>query len=72
VFQEWMIRLQTCVDGNGEYVEWWLNWNVQFLFLNGIFWDATLRRNTMYHETLMQIALENGTILSVNNFLSVG
>jgi hypothetical protein len=21
VFQEWMIRLQKCIDGNGEYVE---------------------------------------------------
>jgi hypothetical protein len=21
VFQEWMIRLQNCIDGNGEYVD---------------------------------------------------
>jgi hypothetical protein len=21
VFQEWMIRLQKCIDGNGEYIE---------------------------------------------------
>jgi len=48
VFQEWMIRLQKCIDGNGEYVEWCLNWNVQFPFLNGRSWDATLRWNTAY------------------------
>jgi len=25
VFQEWMIRLQNCIDGTGEYVELCLN-----------------------------------------------
>jgi hypothetical protein len=25
VFQEWMIRLQKCIDGNGDYVKWCLN-----------------------------------------------
>jgi hypothetical protein len=29
-------------------VEWCLNWNVQFLFLNGSSWDATLRWNTLH------------------------
>jgi hypothetical protein len=30
VFQEWMIRFKKCIDGNGENVEWYLTWNVQF------------------------------------------
>jgi hypothetical protein len=25
IFQKWMIRLQKCIDGNGEYVEWCLH-----------------------------------------------
>jgi hypothetical protein len=36
-----------CINGNGEYIERCLNWNVQFLFLNGRSWDATLRRKTL-------------------------
>jgi hypothetical protein len=47
VFQEWMIRLQKCIDRNDEYVEWHLSCNVQFLFLNGRSWNATLRWNTL-------------------------
>jgi hypothetical protein len=47
VFQEWMIRLQNCIDENGEYVERCSNWNVQFLFLNGKSWDARLRRTAL-------------------------
>jgi hypothetical protein len=35
VVQEWMIWLHQDVDGNGEYVKWCFNWNVQLFFLNG-------------------------------------
>jgi hypothetical protein len=50
VFQEWMIWLPKCIEGNGEYgkyVEWWLNWKVQFLFLNSRSWEAMLQWNTL-------------------------
>jgi hypothetical protein len=47
IFQEWMIRQQKCIDRDGEYVRWCLNWNVQFIFLNSISWDARLWRNTL-------------------------
>jgi hypothetical protein len=52
VFQEWTIKLQKSIDGNDgndEYVEWCLNWNVQFFFLNGISWDTAIWLNTLYH-----------------------
>jgi hypothetical protein len=48
VFQEWIIQLQKYINPNGEYVEWFSNWNVQFLFLNGRSWDVTLRRKILY------------------------
>jgi hypothetical protein len=50
VFQEWMIRLQNWIDENGEYVEWRLSYNVQFLFLDGRSCDATIRWNTLHLE----------------------
>jgi hypothetical protein len=48
IFQEWMILVQKCIDGNCEYVQWCGNWNVQFPFLTGRPWDATLRWNALY------------------------
>jgi hypothetical protein len=47
VSQEGMIRLQTGIDGNGEYVEWGSNWKVQSLFLNGGSWGVRLGRKTV-------------------------
>jgi hypothetical protein len=39
---------------NREYVEWCLNWNVQFLFLNGRSWEATLRWNIAFLQLLIR------------------
>jgi hypothetical protein len=46
-FQEWMIRLQKSIDGNGEYDKWYWNRNVQFFFLNGSSSDAAFRWNIL-------------------------
>jgi hypothetical protein len=43
-----MIRLQKSIDGNDKYVEWCLTWNVQFPFLSGRSWDASLRWKTLH------------------------
>jgi hypothetical protein len=55
VFQKWMIRVQKCIDGNSEYVKWCLNWNVQFLFLNGRAWDLAPRLDTPYDSTCVRV-----------------
>jgi hypothetical protein len=52
IFQEWMIRLEIYIYGNGEYVEWCLNWNVQFRVVTGRSWDPMLRRNALYHMAM--------------------
>jgi hypothetical protein len=66
VVQEWMIQLQKCIDGNGQYIESCLNWNVQFLFLNGISCDARFQGNTLDFIEALRLEADTKTYWTTN------